>query len=83
MLQQAKAFAAARGDIGRQDVPLGQESVMLEASEFRQYTAEAIQSALMTDLGEEKTAFLELANVWMCAAQRVEELSLRAYAWPK
>jgi hypothetical protein len=50
---------------------------MLEASELRQYAAEAIQSALMTDKSEEKTAFLDLANVWMCAAQRIEELSLR------
>jgi hypothetical protein len=50
---------------------------MLEAKEFRRYAAEALQSCRTAETDDEKFAFLDLAKVWMRAAQRSEELFLR------
>jgi hypothetical protein len=62
----------ASGDVGQQGIPLGWESVMSKADEFRQYAEEAMRWARQSKIEKDKEALLDLARTWTQAASHRE-----------
>ena len=51
----------------------GTRSIMREAHEYRQYAAECLESARTATTEEIRKHFLELARMWMTAAQQLDD----------
>jgi hypothetical protein len=55
---------------------------MHTASEYRQYAQECMDSARIATSDAVRTQFLELAQLWLAAATRVEQQANGKTSWP-
>jgi hypothetical protein len=64
-----------------QGTPRGQESVMSQRDEFRQYAEEAMLSASQSTNAPEVKALKDLAHVWALAAFESERVVAKQSKW--